>query len=95
MSKTNIDFRHKGLKRLYEKDDLSAVSPKQVNKIKRILARLDAATKPADMNIPGFNLHPLKGDRKGYWSVSVSGNWRIIFRFNDDRACDINLVDYH
>ncbi len=95
MPKQNIGFRHKGLKRLYETDVPSGVSPNHVNKIKRILARLEAANGPADMKIPGFNLHRLKGERKEYWSVRVSGNWRIIFRFNDDRACDIDLVDYH
>jgi toxin HigB-1 len=57
--------------------------------------RLDEATGPGNMDLPGFRLHPLKGDLEGYWSVSVSGNWRVIFRFDGGDACDVDLVDYH
>ena len=71
-----IRFRHNGLQLLYEKGDRRRVSPAYVAKIERILARLDEATGPADMDLPGFRLHPLKGNLAGYWSVSVSGNWR-------------------
>ncbi len=66
-----------------------------VARIERILARLDESTEPAHMNLPGFRLHPLKGDRAGYWAVSVSGNWRIVFRFQGAHAYDVDLVDYH
>jgi toxin HigB-1 len=66
-----------------------------VDKVERILARLDEATGPGNMDLPGFRLHPLKGDLEGYWSVSVSGNWRVIFRFDGGNACDVDLVDYH
>lgn len=88
-------FRHKGLKLLYEKGERRRVQPEYVDKVERILARLDEATEPANMNLPGFRLHPLKGDLAGFWSVSVSGNWRIIFRFEGAHACDVDLIDYH
>ena len=66
-----------------------------VSRIERILARLDQVSEPADMDLPGFRLHPLKGDLAGFWSVSVSGNWRIIFRFDGSHASDVDLLDYH
>jgi proteic killer suppression protein len=90
-------FKHRGLKRLYEDDDHRGVSPVHVDKIKRILARLDEATEVRNMALPGFNLHPLKGRLKGLWSVWVSGNWRIVFRFEKGNAYDVDLVlvDYH
>jgi proteic killer suppression protein len=88
-------FRHRGLKRLYESDDRREVSPQHADKIARILARLDEATRPQELNLPGFRLHPLKGDLAGYWSITVSTNWRIIFRFEGGSATDVDLVDYH
>ena len=88
-------FRHRGLKRLYEKDERRGLPADQLDKIARILARLDEADGPDSMDLPGFRLHPLKGDLKGFWSVSVSGNWRIVFRFEGGDACDVDLVDYH
>ncbi|MHB8257132.1 MAG: type II toxin-antitoxin system RelE/ParE family toxin [Acidiferrobacterales bacterium] len=88
-------FRHKGLKRLYEKDIAKGLSADMVPKIERILARLDVAAGPEMMNLPGYGLHPLKGGLKGFWSVWVTGNWRIIFRFDGGNACDVDLVDYH
>jgi len=90
-----ISFRHKGLKLLYEKGDRRRLPPEYADRIERILARLDEATEPANMALPGFRLHPLKGDLAGYWSVSVSGNWRIIFRFDGVHACKVDLFDYH
>lgn len=89
------NFRHRGLKQLYEKDNPKGLRADQVDKIARILARLDEAAEVASMDLPGFKLHPLKGDLKGFWAVSVSGNWRIIFRFEGGHACDVELVDYH
>ena len=83
------------MKRLYEKDERRGVRADQVDKIARILARLDEADAPEKMDLPGFRLHPLKGELKGFWAVSVSGNWRIIFRFESGHACDVDLVDYH
>ncbi len=76
-----VSFRHKGLKLLYEKEDRRRVPPEYADKIERILARLDEATNPSNMGLPGFRLHPLKGDLAGYWSGTVSGNWRIVFFF--------------
>ena len=60
-----------------------------------VLARLDAARTVEDMNVPGFGLHPLKGDLKGFWAVTVRANWRVIFRFSDHDAFDVDYVDYH
>lgn len=88
-------FRHKGLKRLYDKGDRRGVRPDLAGKIERIPARLGEATEPGHMGLPGWRLHPLKGDLAGFWSVSVSGNWRIVFRFEAGNARDVDLVDYH
>ena len=88
-------FRHKGLKRLYDSGDRRGVQVAQADRIERILARLDEATAPANMDLPGFRLHPLKGDLSGRWAVSVSGNWRIVFRFDGAHARDVDLIDYH
>ena len=90
-----VRFRHKGLQLLYEKGDRRRVPPGYLAKIERILARLDEATEPSNMDLPGLRLHPLKGELAGYWSVSVSGNWRIVFQFEGADACDVDLVDYH
>jgi toxin HigB-1 len=88
-------FRHRGLKRLFEDDDRSRLPPDQVGRLRLILAALDAADKVEDMDIHTFRLHALKGDLKGYWSVTVRANWQFIFRFADGRARDVDLVDYH
>ena len=88
-------FRHKGLKLLFEKGDRRKVQPEHADKVERVLARLEEASEIGDMGLPGFRLHPLKGDLAGYWSVTVSGNWRIIFRFEDGHARDVDLIDYH
>ena len=88
-------FRHRGLKRLFERGDRRQVRPDLVNKVERILARLDQASQVDDMNLPGWRLHPLKGRLKGFWAVDVSGNWRIVFRFEKGEAFDVDLVDYH
>lgn len=88
-------FKHRGLKRLYEKGDQSHVSSELLNRIEDIIARLDIAVVPPDLDLPGYGLHQLKGKLKGYWALKVSGNWRIIFRFRDGDAFDINLIDYH
>ena len=88
-------FKDRRLKRLYESGDRSRLAPEQVEKIENILAALEAAAAVEDMNLPGFRLHPLKGDRKGCWSVTVRANWRIVFRFANGAACDVELIDYH
>jgi proteic killer suppression protein len=89
------NFRHKGLKRLFEKGDRRGVRPDQVERIENILLVLNRARSPEDMNLPGFRLHPLKGDRRGQWAVTVSANWRIVFRFERGGAADVDLVNYH
>lgn len=88
-------FRHRGLRRLYEDDDPRGVRADQVERIKLVLARMDRASKPEHMNLPGWRLHPLKGDLAGFWSVTVTANWRIIWRFEDGDATDVDYVDYH
>ena len=88
-------FRHKGLERLYKRANRKGVQAAIVNKVERILGRLDVASAPEQMDLPGWQLHPLKGDLKGYWSVWVNGNWRIVFRFEGRDVVDVNLVDYH
>jgi toxin HigB-1 len=88
-------IRHKGLKRLYEDDDPRGVLREHTVKLRDILARLDAATTLADMDLPDFRLHPLKGELKGLWAVTVRANWRVIFRFAEGDAMDIDYADYH
>ena len=90
-----LGFRHKGLERLFVKGDRRQVSPMLIAKVERVLARLEEAKEPDDMNLPGFGLHRLKGDRAGYWSVRISGNWRIIFFFKGQDVKDVDLIDYH
>ena len=88
-------FAHKDLKRLFEKDDTRGLNPDHVEKITLILTTLDAAETVEALNIPSFRLHRLTGDLKGFWAVTVRANWRIIFRFEDGAASEVNLVDYH
>jgi toxin HigB-1 len=88
-------FRHKGLKRLYEKGEKRGINPTLLVRVEEILTLLDVAEKPEDMNLPGLKLHPLMGDRRGEWSVNVSGNWRITFKFEEGNVVKVNLEDYH
>jgi proteic killer suppression protein len=88
-------IRHRGLKRLYERNDASKVDPRLLDKVRRVLTALQAAGTPEDMDLPGYVLHPLTGDLRGFWSVRVSGNWRVIFRLENGHAYDIDLIDYH
>jgi len=90
-----LNFRHKGLKLLFEEGDGSKVLAAQADKIERILARLAEASEPKGMDLPGFKLHRLKHDLAGFWAVSDSGNWRVIFRFEGEHARDVDLIDYH
>ena len=87
-------FKHRGLKRFYEKDDRSKLPPDMVECIKEILTVLDVATDIDIMDIPQFKLHPLKGDRKDQWAVTVRANWRIVFRFEGE-PFDVDFTDYH
>lgn len=84
-------FKHKGMKALYETGSTRGVQAEHEKKLKRILSVLDQATAPRDADLPSFELHPLKGDRKGDWSITVRANWRVTFRFDDT---DVELVDY-
>jgi proteic killer suppression protein len=86
---------HRGLKRLYERGDRSGIRPDMVAKVERILQRLDEIANPEQMALPGYRLHPLSGDLKGFWSVTVNGNWRVIFRFEDGQPRNVDLIDYH
>jgi Plasmid maintenance system killer protein len=88
-------FRSKPLKRFFEKDDPSKLKPDHVEKVRRILSRLERAVEIRDMNAPGLALHPLKGDLKGHWGVTVKTNWRITFRLEDGKAFDVDYLDYH
>ena len=90
-----VNFRHKGLELFFTKNNKKLLNAKDIKKITRLLDRLDAAEQIGDMDIPGFGLHQLTGDKKGYWSVTVSANWRITFRFEGTNAYEINLEDYH
>jgi proteic killer suppression protein len=88
-------FQHKGLKKLFEEDDRSKINAQDADKLARILARLNRSVVPQDMAAPGFRLHPLKGEFKCFWAVTVRANWRVIFRFEGEDAADVNLIDYH
>ena len=88
-------FRHRGLKALYEGRTAKRVAPAHVQKLRDILAVLDRSRGPEDMALPGFRLHPLKGALAGRWPVSVSGKWRVTFRFVDGHAIDVDYLDYH
>ena len=87
-----VSFRHKGLKLFYEKGDASKLQPQHVNKIRLILTRLDAAKIPEELNVPGYGLHQLKGEMKGFWSVKVDKNYRIIFRMENENTSDIDYI---
>jgi toxin HigB-1 len=88
-------FKHRGLKRFFEGGTTRGIQAQQANRIRLILARLNASQTPQDMDLPGLHLHELGGRRRGTWSVRVSGNWRITFRFNGPDAYEVDLEDYH
>ena len=88
-------FRHKGLKRFFLAATPRGVQPAHAERLRLILNHLDTAAKVEDVNFPGSDLHPLKGDRKGQWAVKVSGNWRVIFRFDSGHAHEVDYDDYH
>lgn len=88
-------FRHKGLRRFFETGNTTGIQPNHIKRLRMQLAALDTATTIEDMNIPGFRLHSLKGELRGRWSISVSGNWRITFEFNDGNAFTLDHEDYH
>jgi proteic killer suppression protein len=88
-------FKHKGLERFFLKGIKSGIQAKHAPRLRQILGRLHASASPQDMNLPGLHLHQLSGEREGIWSVRVSGNWRVTFRFVDTGAEIVNYEDYH
>jgi proteic killer suppression protein len=88
-------FKHKGLRALYEKGTQAGVDAQHAERLRRILARLSVAKEPKDVNLPGFGLHPLQGDRAGQWAVTVRANWRVTFQFEGLDVVDVNYEDYH
>lgn len=88
-------FKHKGIQRFFYDGEMKGIDPKHTARLARILDRLDASVSPYDMNLPGFKLHELKGKEKGAWSVSVSGNWRVVFKFEGNDAVQVDYLDYH
>lgn len=90
-----MKFADKGLRRFAERGQARGLNPGHVNRIRRLLTALQDANRPADLAHPSFRLHPLKGQRSDEWSMRVSDNWRIVFRFQSGEAVDIDLIDYH
>ena len=88
-------FRHKGIERFFLKGSKSGIQPRHAAKLRTQLTALEHATNPKDMSAPGWGLHRLSGDLAGFYSVSVSGNWRLIFRFEGTDAIDVEYIDYH
>jgi len=84
-------FRHKGLEAFYRTGTTKGIQVAHAAKLRRILGLLDVAAGPEDLNFPAYRLHPLKGEFKGFWSIRVNGNWRVIFCF---AGADVELVDY-
>ena len=83
-------FKHKGLERFFTTGSKAGIQPNHAERLRLILGRLNASTDPKDMNLPGLDLHELRGDRKGTWSVKVSGNWRVTFTFAGKNAENVN-----
>lgn len=93
-----VRFRHKGLKRLHADDDPKGVPPVMADKLRKLLFSLETAETLQQLDrFPGWKLHPLRGSLKGYWSLTVTGNWRLIFRYDElkNTAGEIDLIDYH
>jgi proteic killer suppression protein len=90
-----VGIRHKGLRLYFEKGDASRLQPQHLGKIRLILTRLHAAKVINDMNIPGYGLHQLSGDMKGFWAVKVDKNYRIVFQFIAEDAHEVDYLDYH
>ena len=88
-------FRHKGLRRFYETGSAAGIQASHAKRLRLQLAALDSAQNIEDMNVPGYALHPLKGELRGRWAVSVSGNWRLTFEFRDGNAYVLDYEDYH
>lgn len=90
-----LSYRHKGLKKFAETGSKSGIQPKHAEKLRRLLTALDVASRAEDMDAAGSNFHALKGDLQGHWSVTVNGNWRLTFAFDDEDASLVDYQDYH
>jgi proteic killer suppression protein len=88
-------IKHKGLRKFYRTGSLKGIIPVHALRLRMVLARLDASKTPQDMNLPALDFHPLVGEHAGFWAVSVSGNWRVIFQFEDGEATNVDYLDYH
>jgi proteic killer suppression protein len=88
-------FRHKGLRKFFESGSAAGIQPHHAKRLRMQLTALDTAQSIEDMNIPGFRLHPLKGEARGRWSVWVNGNWRLTFEFKEGHAYILDYEDYH
>jgi len=88
-------FKHKGLEVFFKTGKKTGIQAKHAKRLQLILGRLNVSIVPEDMNLPGLFLHPLSGDRTDIWSVRVSGNWRVTFRFRGEHAEIVNYEDYH
>jgi len=90
-----LSFKHKGLRKFYETGSKAGIQANQGNRLRILLTALDTAVKIIDMDIPGFNLHRLRGKRKDIWSILISGNWRLTFRFENGNVLTLDYEDYH
>ena len=88
-------FKHKGLAKFFQTGSKAGIQAQHADRLALILGRLSASTAPKDMGLPGLGLHALKGDRKGTWAVTVSGNWRVTFAFSEKDAVEVDYEDYH
>lgn len=88
-------FRHKGLEQFFTKGNTAGIQPAHASRLRLILSVLNQANEIRDIDLPGLRLHPLKGDRRGSWAVSLSGNWRVVFHFEEGDVLGVDLVDYH
>ena len=90
-----INFKHKGLQEFFEFGKSAKINQSHLKKLRLILAKLNSSVHVLDMDFPGSNLYQLKGESKGFWAVSVSGNWRVIFSFDNKNVYDVDYLDYH
>ncbi len=90
-----ISFRHKGLEKFFLASNKAGIVASHAKRLKLILTRLHAAKEARDMNLPGLRMHSLGGDLTGFWSVNVSGNWRLIFKIENGEVIDVDYLDYH
>jgi len=89
------NFRSRALRCFMERGEERRIRPEHRERVRDILVRLNASVAPGDMDLPGFRLHSLRGDYAGFWAVTVRANWRVIFRFEDGHAADVDYLDYH